>query len=541
MGVQKLRVALNSVIFPLYSEAAGMTIIQPEIDENWDRNNAANTSPDKGVPQVFYMHNVLPIAEGFQAIGYSNAVQAPSGASNFDDCFVLISPDGTRCLLSPAGGTNWIFDPSVGSWVSVKPLASNLINSTTIVTTAYINGQTYFCYSGIGVFIYDIISQTIIQQTLISLNASSVLGITATNGYMIAWSTNTVVWSSLVNPLDFTASIQTGAGGGQIQQAKGKINFCIAVSGGFIAYCDLNAVGAAYTNNVNYPFIFQEIIGSGGCTDPHQVAYQDNLSYHYVLNTDGIQQISLTQAVSVFPEITDFLGAQIFEDFNETTVTFTSEYLTSQVNTKLSCVANRFLIFSYGTFQSTNQYTHAIVFDLTLGRYGKLKTNHTCFFQYVTPIIGTKYNALTSTQISSFSSTFRYQDFFSPLVLVPEKQSLALLRANGNVAVVNFGLSETTADGVFILGKYQLKRTNFIRHHRTMIESVNPGATISAYILPTLDGKTFELPVALTPITESGLTIMYGGRVTAQNISLCLIGQMNLTSIVLEIDSAGYR
>ena len=415
MPYMHVRVALNSAIFPLYSQASGRTIISPEIDENWDRNNAANTSPDKGVPQVFYMHNVLPIAEGFQSIGYTQVIAPFSNTTtNFDSCFSLIGANGARFLLSPAGGTNYIYDPQVGYWESIDPVASSNITLSTIITTAIVNGQTYFCYSGVGVFVYNSDTKTIVQQTLISLTNSQILGITSSNGYLIAWSNSTVVWSSLINPLDFTPNIQTGAGGGSIQQAKGNINFCLPISGGFLIYCDINTVAASYTNNENYPFLFQEVPNSGGCQDPNQVAWQQNLSSHYVLNSNGIQQLSLNSANSIFPEVTDFLAAQLFEDFDEIALTFSTTYLSNQLRTKLTCVGDRFLVFSYGTFITTPSYTHAIVFDLTLGRYGKLKIVHQCFFQYFFPNLGTTYGELLSTPISSFAASYVYADFFNP-------------------------------------------------------------------------------------------------------------------------------
>ena len=78
------RLNLASAIFPFYTEAYGRSIMIPGGDENFDRYNAANTTPDKGVPQVFYMHNVLPIAGGFQSIGYEQQIPGLPGAIDFD-------------------------------------------------------------------------------------------------------------------------------------------------------------------------------------------------------------------------------------------------------------------------------------------------------------------------------------------------------------------------------------------------------------------------------------------------------------------------
>ncbi|CAM6053467.1 unnamed protein product [Sphagnum tenellum] len=364
------RVNLNSAIFPFYTEAAGRTIIVPEYDENWDRNNAANTSPEKGVPQVYYMHNVMPKAGGFQSVGYNVVLSqfGPPSVTNFDQAFSLQSTDNSNVLFVPASGVNYVYDAQVGNyWVSVSPITgSSILTSQTAVTTAFINGQTYFCYAGYGTFYYNTSTKLMVRVVWVNgiLNDATILGITASNGYMIAWTKTALFWSSLVNPLDFTPSIQTGAGGGALQYARGNINFCLPIGGGFIVYCDKNAVGSSYTNNSQYPWIFQEITDSGGCFDPNQVAAGINLDTHYAMTTNGLQGINRTQAQSVFPEVTDFLSLRLFEDFSNGV--FSESLLGAPLYTKLAAVENRFLVFSYGQTQAA--FTHAIVFDLTLGR-----------------------------------------------------------------------------------------------------------------------------------------------------------------------------
>ena len=540
------RVALNSAIFPLYSQASGRTIIIPELDENWDRNNAANTSPDKGVPQVFYMHNVLPIAEGFQSIGY-NATLAAYGAgtnTDFDQAYTIYSSEGYRVLFVPADGANYVFDATNNSWVSVSPEVNIGISNSTLFTIALINGVTYICYAGLGVFSYSSQTQTLTKHPLTSLVEANILGICASSGYLIAWTYNAVYWSSLINPFDFTPSIQTGAGGGQLQKAKGNINFCLPISSGFIAYCDQNCVSAGYTNNVNYPFLFNELANSGGCSDPTQVAWQLSSDTHYLLGTNGIQALNLGSAQAVFPEVTDFLAAQLFEDFSESTLLFTETYLSAPLATRLTYISERWLVFSYGV--TSPNFTHAIVFDTVLGRYGKLKINHRCIFQFGTPddlgITWAQLLAAGTTMAQMVTANTTYANLLNSIVGESQKLSLAVLQQNGAVSLVNFELSETNADGVFLLGKYQLKRNATITHQRTIIESVNPGSTFTPYLLPTLDGKTFQTAVPLVEIgTAAGLSSTWGKRTTGINISLLLIGSMNLTTVVLEFTSGGFR
>ena len=549
MAQVRLRVNFGSAIFPFYTQAAGRTIITPDQDENYDRYNAANTSPDKGVPQVYYMHNVFPIAGGFQSIGYETILPAfsPIGGganpANFDQIFNLQSSDNSRILFSPAAGSNYIYDGQVGSWLSVNPIDSLAVTADTMVTTAFVNDQSYFNYSLYGTFYYDTDSQTIKQVVLASLNDETVKGITAANGYMIAWTDNTIAWSSLVNPLDFLPSIQTGAGGGQIQQAKGKINFCLPISGGFLLYCDNNVVAASYTNNTAYPYIFTEVAGSGGCFNPDQVGYQSNLNSHFAYTTSGLQQLNMSSAQAVLPEVDDFFGSQLYEDFNESTLTLSTTYLSRQVFVKIATISNRWVILSYG--QNDGEYTYAIVYDLTLNRYGKVKIPHVASFPYNYPnaYLGETYNQQLATGVLYNAVTETYDQEQSDNSVILQKTTLAFLQNTGEVQLVNFDLSEATADGIFILGKYQIQRNAFITHQTTDIENIIPGNTFSLYALPTLDGKDLLAPVALTEINTAVNTNnrTFAGRVTGLNMSFLFVGSFNLTSGIVSFTAGGYR
>lgn len=585
MPTENLRANLNTAIFPFYTEAAGRTIIVPGDDETYDRYNAANTTPEKGVAQVYYMQDVMPIASGYQSVGYIPEIGAVGLSSAFlagtqgmstafDQIFTLITPDSSNTLFSPAGGLNYIYDNNLGQWTSINPLyiktASNtesqsLIPANTVVTTAYINNQTYFCYSKYGVFTYDNIQKQIIQQNLISLNTYSVKGITAAVGYLITWSDTAIAWSSLINPLDFTPSIDTGAGGGSVQFAKGKINFCLPISGGFLIYCEKNTVAATYTNNTSYPFLLKEVEDSGGCNDPNQIAWQTNLDTHYALTTNGLQGVTLTSANNVMPEFTDFLAAQIFEDFNFTTNLPEIQYLNAQVNVRLAAVQARFICISYGI--SSSLYTHCVIYDLTLGRWGKLAHNHIQVFQnFLTNIItGQNYNQLLSagtTYQQLKNSNLTYEEMFLLyLAQSTQKQNLCLLQVDGTVLLLDFGLqqnytvldetipqtgpgpgSNVGTNAVLILGKYQYVRNAYITHQTTEIESSVSGSNFQVLVSPTLDGKTLLPPISTIMIgSQAGLTAKYAARVTGSNISFIIMGTFHLTSTVMEFTRGGFR
>lgn len=535
------RLNLASSIYPLYTEMGGRTVMVPDLDENFDRYNAANTTPDKGVPQVLYMHNCVPVSGGFQSVGYNQVLPGLDGNTDFDTVYPIVAAESATVLYVPSQGANYVFDGNVGTWVSTSPAAPGTTSANTLVTTALVQGISYIFFQGIGCFNYSTTTKTLVPVTLTGLTISLVIGITAANGYLIAWTRTGVFWSALVTPTNFIPSIQTGAGGGSVADAKGPINFCVPLPGGFVIYCQKNAVGASYTANTNFPYIIKEITGSGGVASPDNVAFQGNVTYHLAMTSAGLQQVSLDSAISTMPEVSDFLTANTFEDFDEITVSFTAQNLTAPVGIKLAMISERFIIISYGV--QPPDYTHAILYDMALNRYGKLKINHRCAFSFISPapygLI--TYEDLLMTTIDSLGSAV-YGDFFVSLQpdIIP-KQNLAFLQQDGTVRLVDFSIGEFTADGVFIIGKFQYRRGNVMVHQRTEVDTLNQGETCNLFLLPTFDGKDFTAAVATTVIQSGPLTRTFAKRFTASNISLCLIGAFNLTSMVMNFTIGGSR
>jgi hypothetical protein len=516
MAHQNIRLNLASAIFPFYTEAGGRTIMMSSIDENFDRYNAANTTPDKGVPQVFYMHNCMPISGGFQSISYDQVIPAYSTpVTDFDTCFSLVSFHLNPYLFVPAAGKNYIFDGNTNAWHPTNPFTPGTVPPNCLVTTAFIKGITYIYYSGIGCYQYNDATVTFFPVTLTGLVATDILGICEANGYMIAFSATAIAWSSISDPTNFVPNIQTGAGGGAVQEAKGKINFCVHLAGGFLIYCERNIVGASYTANTAFPYIIVEVKGSGGVDSIDKVAYQGNLPYMVAMTTAGLQQVSLDSAIPTMPEVSDFLTAKVFEDFDETTASFSMQYPTAALSIKLSTVSNKYIVLSYGL--AAPDFTHAIIFDIDLNRYGKVKINHRSVFVFIDPGPGV------------FGS-------------VRAKENLAFLQKDGKIQLANFNISTANSDGVFIIGKFQFTRQSVIIHQRTDVESIHPGRNdFELVLLPTFNGKDFAPAVNTTRIRSGDLVATFARRFTASNISLCCLGAFNLTSLIMNFTVGGSR
>lgn len=62
---------LSSAIFPMTLAKSGRSVINPGMDQNFDKRVDPGASPGSvGIPQMIYCENVLPTPEGFQSLGF---------------------------------------------------------------------------------------------------------------------------------------------------------------------------------------------------------------------------------------------------------------------------------------------------------------------------------------------------------------------------------------------------------------------------------------------------------------------------------------
>lgn len=533
MAHQWIRCNLAAALFPFATMLWGRSIILPQYDQNYDRISAAyEPQKDRGVPQAFYMHNVFPTSQGYQSIGYRDKIAAFAGVGlrAFDLVYTLEYnnlPIPARVLFSPSGGKNRCLDATVGStWfdsLEVFPVSSNYL-----VTTSLVNGDTYIFYAGIGPFSYDTVAKAIVAEIFTfdpGKVAADFQGICGANGYNVLWDSNEIFWSSAVDPTDFVANLDTGSGSGSVQYAKGEIRFCVPINGGFLIYCEKNVVSAKFTGNINFPWLFSEVSGSGGMGKTgglQNISWQSNLSKQYALTTAGLQEITLETANNIVPEVTDFLGAKIYEDFNEATLQFSLEYLSEVVTTRVAAIADRWVVLSYGKADDVNKQ-FSLIFDTTLKRWGKTKIAHMDSFEFIAP---------NDYGVTSEPPT-------------PASERIAYLEASGKVVSINFELSQGTANGVLMLGKFQFQRNEWITHQKSDVECVKDGNSFKFYTVLSLDGKTLLAPAEMYKLLDAELSKKYGARLdnslqpTGQNISALFIGAFNLTSYLLDFTTAG--
>lgn len=492
---------ISAKSFPFLSENFGRSVIVPGPDQAFNRQLYASADDDKniGIPQFYYAHNVMPTPEGIQSVGYSVLVNGIQ--SNMIHIDLLQNIAGEKIYLGRTGAGDF-YVLQGGIWVPKGSYPGQ-------VTFAFVAGITYVYVAGIGCMYYDFSTNAFVPVVLAGLNVTgvdAVRGICAAAGYMIAWTYNFVAWSSLVDPTDFVPSLITGAGGGAVEGAKGKVNFCVPNLLGFVVYTDSNAVAALYSGNARYPFNFREIVSSGGLDSLDLIAMDSQSGNHYAYTTSGLQLVSSSVATVIYPEITDFVSGLIFEDFDTSTNLFTRQVLLSTMRKRINVISDRYFVISYGV----QALTHAIVLDLAQKRYGKLKITHTKAFEFQLP----------SVEIRE-----------------TPRQSIGFLQQDGTIRILQFNVN-FPAQGVLVLGKYQYVRSRLLTLDLIELEDVEPGTDFQVVLQTAIDGKNFYNTTP-APILAAGELRKYGTNETGRNHSIVCKGQFHLNTVQLTFHTNG--
>lgn len=539
---------LNAASWPFLSTRQGRTVIMGQLDTNaskFAQFGGRDADRDVGIPQALYLENVMPTAEGYQSVGFSQKI-APydSPERAFDRAFTIKDSADKKTVMAPCSGLVAIYDTMDAVWSFKNSFPAGDLGFNTSITTAYVQERMFVCFQGEGLWEYDFTTELFTKQTLTGITDADVTGIVASNGYLIAFGgVNQLYWSSLTDPLDFTVSLVSGAGQGNVLDLRGAMLAVLPISGGFILYSTENAVFAAYTGNIALPFNFREVSGSGGVVYAEHVTYETNLSYHYAWTSKGLLKIEKNTASPIHPEVTDFITNKIMEEFDYAANTLSQTRTGSQLAVKLTHVSGRYLVISYGR----SSYTHALVYDEALQRWGKLKIAHADCFSWPTPNL---FGEVTYQDLLDLGMTYEdllytaYADLFDvQYTSTKAKEDMAFLTHEGEVVTINFDAGADTHEGVLMLGKFQVVRNNDLTLHSLELESVASDFTsFDVRILTSYDGKTLGSLVTepLETLAVENLRV-FETRVTGINHTILIKGSFSLCSIVLQGINSGSR
>jgi hypothetical protein len=506
---------LKAASFPFLSELFGKSVIVRGQDNNYVQGLAAKEALDSsaGVPQIYYCHNVIPTDNGYRSVSYDvlSTEERPSTAG-FDNIITLRDSLGNSAFFATdAVGNCYVMETGSVVWASptTPPSAASIAGKR--VTVAFVSGVSYIYFSGVGCYTYDFSTGAMSSVTLTGLVAADILGVIGILGYLIAYSVDSLAWSSTVDATDFTPSLTTGAGGGQVEGIRGLIVTIEEVYSGAIIFASDNAVAMQASGNPRFPFQFVPIPGAGGLADADYTTKDSGAGTVYAYTESGVQSITLRGAQVVFPEVTDFLSGSLFENYNETTDSLeVIDAAGTEIKKHITLISDRYVIVSYGI----QKLTHALYFDIAYKQWGRLKIDHTNCFEIIA-----------------------YQNAATEL----PKKSIAFLTSGGGIYVLNSDIQNVNANGVMLLGKFQYVRTRLLQLQGVEFENVNQDQTFELLDLPTLDGKNFLTAVPGYLFQSNGRYREFKFHNTAVNHTIVAKGGFNAVSFQLIFNVTGGR
>jgi hypothetical protein len=535
------RAHLAAEQFPLISEFQGPQVITSRTDHHYSGSPFGQSAaiPDKGIPEAYYLQDVMPSKWGYKSVGYDQLIPALPPGNTAKQVYSAVAAGGFRALILVTNeGSTYILGGNASAWLDITPLGQP---TDVNVSIANVTGTTFLCYSKFNIFVVDIENETLLPANIVwdpPLTNADMVGISASNNYLLAHDGTTLYWSSSLDVLDMQASQITGAGSGIPTAAIGSIIALAPVGIGFAVYCQGNTVVGVFSGNVQYPWTFKESPNSAGIDNPESVSPYGDDNNNYVWTSAGLLQVTLQSSTALFPEVSDFLGGLLFESFNLTTKELESNYLVGQFKVRLAYIDSRYLCISYGT---GTVLTHVLVYDAALKRWGKLAINHAQIINLPFELIqdfSLTFNQLTGSFDSLDPATFDTLE--EPVFnVVAAKRAIAAVGVDGSLSVINFDYGFFGANSVLMLGKYQLSRESNSVLTDISIEVIDAdNNNFELIILSTLDGKTVINSVAPTAKVKSKLR-EYCPLVVGQNHALLIIGSFHLTSVVLTFASHG--
>lgn len=527
------RANLSAAIFPLSMSEGGRTVIIPQSDQNFDRRvDPQGEQKDAGIPQALYLENVIPTVNGYQSVGYKSAGALP-GRYSAGVGFPTIVGHHTFLFGAPTTPKilTVLFRTAPGSYEDV--IASNLQGDPvawTQGTGATLGDATVFTPAGITKanvagtnYIFDgfrlltitnpsasVVDITDVSGSVAGLTLADVVAICSSANYLIALTeSGQVFWSSLTTPTDFAASLVTGAGNIYPNDLKGTPVFLSESENGFYIYTTSGVIHAAYTGNARYPWKFSSVDDAGGYTFYYQAITDSTKAVQYAIdNGRRIKAISPTQATLIAPEVSTFFERKTSVD------TFSSTPPPSFSTTPYTAAKRIYYLLDRYILTPVGDYV--FFYDILLQRYGRLKIP--------ADLSGDAYYFIqrsdsVTSEIFLLADTIAYR--------------------------ISLDVSDTSYShtGVLALGKFQHVRNRNLKMESIELEGEPELLTsLTAYLLPSLDGKNFSSPKLLIPLASSGGGLAsYPAHVTAKNHTLLLQGRFSLSTVELKYTLAGDR
>ena len=531
----------------------------------------AEEAVDYNMTQLVYCENVMPVSEGIRSVGYTQLIP-PTVETDFNQIFALRDDQENTVLYSPSAGKNYIYDTATSTWnsntfasihVATVHETSENTEATAKVTYAYVDGKTFVCYSRLKKLIdigggdtaivdaslmyWNPFGQNLTPAGILITNlpfpVGEIDGISSSNGYLLIYSGLSVAWAPF-NGTEFDFTIYannnyTGAGYQIPEDVQGPIKAIVAVSGGFLIFTSKNCIAANYhAQNIQAPWVFREVANAGGIESYEQATVEGSLGYVIAYTTVGIQKVTLNSAEDMFPDVSDFISSRYIERYNFDSQELREGATTLDMYIKVTTVANRYVVISYGTYPGI--YSFSLVYDNSLKRWGKLRMVHKDCFYY-------SYGVTSASPTYAMLGDLNYEDFptdtyaslsqtSEPITAAPH--GLAFLLDTGEVKIANWSnqLRDTQDEAVAIIGRVQLTRTSNVQINRVELEGFRSGGI---FIQPSYNGKTLYPAEQLVTIDSANNYLSAGCLIDCKNFNLVIDGTFDLSTVIVEATTSG--
>lgn len=557
MAASILHAELISAKFPYnFSELSSTIVLNQGLDiQRGSPRGFQGGEADQqyGIPQAYYMENVIPMARGWTSVAYSQVIPPIPAVGPIINAFEIRGAPAGLAILAVTESAQYIYDAMVQTWTLVT-VPTYDPGGTTI---ANVKGVTYIFIVGSGIFTYNFTDLVLEATVVLGLDVGEIAGIFSAGAQLGAWTDDLrILWSSVINPLDFVPSLSTGAGSTSVLAVTSQIVTVLPIGLDFIIYTATNAVSGRQTGSVQYPFVFDEVKGSTGIAYSYHVAHNTNASVHVTYAASGFQEVTVQKAEYIWTELQEGLAKGIRIKLDVLLERPKIEH-TLSVDVRLQFCSNRYISVSVrdrNTGTANTVYTEAFLYDTALNRWGRINADHVCIFEYTIQIIEglhtyaeldadyVNYNALETVPVPALS----YRDIESNPIPAGAKpgSNFALMGIDGKVHLLapsqtaNFrgdNVGITASLPRIFLGRYKVVRDSGIMMHAVKVNKL-----IAANIVAHGHGIDGSYIRRVENFVENRRQPGHWfQRISADSVTIEFNGSFALTDLSLECESSG--
>jgi hypothetical protein len=413
--------------------------------------------------------------------------------------------------IKAVGGQNFILmGIRVGQTITASPLVTDgAVGNTTPFKVGAVTADSIIVYSAYSNAITGTAVFTVKDADGISgLNPISgtytpvgLVGITSSGNYLIAYSTDTIYWSSTLDQLDFTPSLASGAGSATPTDLQGNILACYPVSNGFLIVTSELILSAQYSGNTTFPWIFKVVSGGLPTIGLEAISHDSIDSSQVALTASGLCTIDVNNSTLQDAEISDFLKQSQLETWDAVAQLPVITTHTGNKAIKVTRASSRFICVSYGAITYPQIYTQAIVYDMLLKRAGKLVIPHIELFTW-------------------------------PYAFSGSTAKIAVCGASGSIDLVD-------TQAVKQVGVAQFGRLSLTRNSLCTLQGVDAEGASQVLVTPMVDGSTPSTPVLMyrSPTNPT----QFSSRATAKGHNLTFLAPFDITYVDVTLQQAGNR